>query len=66
MENFKKWIRNTCIRAIKAMANTAIVSIGTTLYVQNVKWNMVFAASILAGIISILHSIGSLPDNSTT
>ncbi len=63
MSNYwKKWIKAAGIRAIKTVAQTAIATIGTSAVIGDVNWVMVCSASALAGILSILTSIGGIPE----
>ena len=59
---FKKWLAAAGIRALKTVAQTAVATIGTTAVMSEVNWVMVASASILAGILSLLTSIGGLPE----
>lgn len=58
----KKWVKCALIRAIKTVCQTAVALIGTTLVISEVDWTTVLSASILAGIVSMLTSIGGLPE----
>ena len=58
----KKWWYAAGIRAIKTVAQTAVASIGTAAVLSVVDWKMVVSASILAGILSLLTSLGGLPE----
>lgn len=50
-------------RAVRTMAQTAIATIGTSAFMQDINWYMVGSASLLAGIISVLTSIATgLPE----
>lgn len=60
--NTRKWLKAAGIRALKTLAQTAIATIGTTAVIENVDWKIVFSASILAAILSILTSIAGLPE----
>lgn len=60
--SFKKWIAAAGIRAIKTIAQTAIATIGTTAVMSEINWVMVASASAVAGILSLLTSIGGLPE----
>ena len=62
-----EWFKPALIRAIKTIAQTAVATIGTSAMITEVNWAMVVSASLLAGLLSILTSIGGLPevDNNT-
>lgn len=53
----KNFWKATAIRAIKTICQTAIATIGTATFLEEVKWPMVISASLLAGILSVLTSI---------
>lgn len=56
------WLQAAGIRAIKTMAQTAVATIGTSAVMSDVNWTMIFSASLLAGILSLLTSLGGLPE----
>lgn len=58
----KDWIKRASIRAIKTMAQTAVATIGTSVVLTDVNWAVVISASLLAGLLSLLTSIGGLPE----
>ena len=58
----KKWLKAAAIRALKTVAQTAVATIGTTAVMSEVNWAIVASASVLAGLLSILTSIGGLPE----
>ena len=60
--NTVKWLKAAGARAIKTVAQTAIATIGTSATMGEVNWVMVGSASLLSGIISILTSIGGIPE----
>ena len=60
------WFKPALIRAIKTIAQTAVATIGTSAVFAQVNWTMVVSASLLAGVLSILTSIGGLPELNTT
>ena len=60
--NTVKWLKAAGVRAIKTVAQTAIATIGTSATMGDVNWVMVGSASLLSGIISILTSIGGIPE----
>lgn len=62
----KKWIKSALIRAVKTVAQTMVATIGTSAVISEVNWTMVVSASLLAGLLSILTSIGGLPELNTT
>ena len=62
MKNFKKWIKAAGVRAIKAVAQTAVGIIGASAIISEVDWKVVLSASLLAGITSLLTSIAGLPE----
>ena len=58
----KKWWRAAGIRAIKTICQTAVATIGTSAVMSEVNWVMVVSASVLAGVLSLLTSVGGLPE----
>lgn len=58
----KKWIKAAGIRAIRTVAQTAVATMGVSGVMQDVNWAMLGSASLLAGILSVLTSIASLPE----
>lgn len=57
-----KWLKAAGIRAVKTIAQTAIATIGTGALLSSVDWLAVLSASTLAGILSLLTSVGGLPE----
>ena len=63
----KTWWAAAGIRALRTVAQTALATIGTTALIEEVNWIAVASASVLAGILSLLTSLGGLPElNETT
>ena len=62
MEKYNKWIKKAGMRAVRTVAQTAIATIGTAAVFAAVDWKMVVSASLLAGVLSLLNSIVSLPE----
>lgn len=60
--NWDLWIKKAGVRAIKTMAQTAIATIGSASLITQVDWLMIFSATLLAGILSILTSLAGLPE----
>ena len=58
----KKFFKAAGVRAIKTVCQTAIATIGTATVLDNVDWKMVFSASVLAGILSVLTSLAGIPE----
>lgn len=65
METFLSWFKPAGIRAVRTIAQTAIATIGTSVALNEVDWLFVVSASILAGVLSLLTSIASLPEAET-
>ena len=61
----RTWIYSALIRAIKTMAQTTVAMIGTAAVIADVDWKYTVSAAILAGILSILTSLGGLPEVET-
>lgn len=61
----KTWFKAALIRAIKTICQTAVATIGTSAYLAQVDWKVVISASVLAGLLSLLTSIGGLPEVET-
>ena len=58
----QKWIKASLVRAVKTVAQTAVGIIGASTMINEVSWQVVLSASILAGITSILTSIAGIPE----
>ena len=62
LTTWKFW-KAALIRALHTLAQTALATIGTTALIEQVDWKVVFSASALAAICSILKSlIAGLPE----
>lgn len=61
-EKVLAWIRAAGIRAIKTMAQAAIAVIGVSATMGDVNWITVGSTALLSGILSLLTSIGGLPE----
>lgn len=58
----KLWWKAAAVRALKTVAQTAVATIGTAAVMGEVNWLMVGSAALLAGVLSLLTSIGGLPE----
>lgn len=65
-EKFLEWLKAAVARAVRTFAQTAAASIGAAALISDVSWAQVLSASALAAILSMLMSIGGLPEVSTT
>lgn len=61
----KRWWKAAGIRAVKTMAQTAVATIGTSTLVTEINWLMIGSATLMSGVLSILTSIGGLPECET-
>lgn len=61
----KKWLKETAVRAIKTVAQTAVATIGVSAVMSDVNWLAVGSASLLAGVLSVLTSVAGLPEVTT-
>lgn len=66
LKNGKLWWKAALVRATKTVAQTAVATIGTSAMMAEVNWLMVGSASLLAGVLSLLTSIGGLPEVEVT
>jgi hypothetical protein len=58
----KAWWYAAGIRALKTLCQTAIATIGAALVITDVNWVAVAGASVLAAVLSLLTSLGGLPE----
>ena len=58
----KEWLMAAAVRAIKTVAQTAVAMMSVGVFIEDIKWLEVISASLLAGILSILTSLGGLPE----
>lgn len=58
----KKWWDAALIRAVKTVCQTAVGTIGASTIIEAVDWKVVLSASLLAGLVSLLTSLGGLPE----
>lgn len=59
----RAWVKSAIVRAVKTAAQTAVALIGTgAIGITDVDWVGVLSASALAALVSVLTSIGGLPE----
>ncbi len=56
------WWKAAGIRAIKTFCQTAVATIGTSAVLSEINWLTVGSASVVAALLSLLTSIGGLPE----
>lgn len=61
-EKTLKWLKAAGIRALKTAAQTAVATIGVTALFNEVDWLTVGSTALLAAILSLLTSLGGLPE----
>ena len=59
---WKDWLRKAGIRALRTVAQTALVAIGTSAVISEINWLMVGSTSLLAGVLSLLTSLAGIPE----
>ncbi len=58
----QKWVKAAAVRAVKTMAQTAVAVIGTSAVISAIDWKIVLSSAAVAGIVSVLTSIGGIPE----
>lgn len=61
-EKTLNWFKAAGIRALKTAAQTAVATIGVSAVMQEVDWAVVGSTALLAAILSLLTSLGGLPE----
>lgn len=62
-EYWIKWIKAAGVRALKTVAQTAVALIGTNAVgITDVNWVGVASGAALAGVVSLLTSLGGIPE----
>jgi hypothetical protein len=62
-EYWIKWTKAALVRAIRTVAQTAVALIGTNaIGITEVNWVGVASGAALAGIVSLLTSLGGIPE----
>ena len=58
----KEWWYAAGIRALKTVCQAAIATIGTSVLITEVNWEVVLSTALTAGVLSILTSMAGLPE----
>ena len=58
----KAWWRAALIRAVKTVAQAAVGLIPAAATIAQVDWKAVVGCALLAGLVSLLTSLGGLPE----
>ena len=62
-EYWIKWTKAALVRAIRTVAQTAVALIGTNaIGITEVNWVGVASGAALAGVVSLLTSLGGIPE----
>lgn len=62
MRDWKLWTKAALVRAVKTVAQTAVATIGTSIVLSDVNWQVVASTSVLAGALSLLTSLAGIPE----
>ena len=57
-----KWAKAAAVRAVKTMAQAALVLIPASAMIQNVDWKFVIGTAALQGVVSLLTSVIGIPE----
>lgn len=57
-----QWLYYAGVRALKTVAQTAVGVIGASAVISDVNWIVVASSALLAGVVSLLTSVGGLPE----
>ena len=61
----KEWFFAALIRAVRTFIQTAGGVIGTSTYLGDINWQLVLSASTVAALLSLITSLGGLPEVKT-
>lgn len=57
-----KWAKAATVRAVKTMAQAALVLIPASAMIQTVDWKFVIGTAALQGVVSLLTSVVGIPE----
>ncbi len=58
----KEKIKDIAVRTAKTMAETALATIGTAVFIESVNWVAVLSATALSGVCCILFNISKITE----
>lgn len=56
------WFKAAAVRAVKTAAQSAVAIIGTSVAMGQVDWALCGSAAALAAVLSLLTSVGGIPE----
>lgn len=59
-EKFVEWLKDTGIKTVRTMAQSAIGAIGTTALINEVNWAVVGGTVALSGVMCVLMALTNL------
>ena len=59
----KEKIKDIAVRTVKTMAETALATIGTAVFIESVNWVAVLSATALSGVCCVLFNISKLTES---
>jgi len=59
----KDKIKDVAVRTVKTMAETALATIGTAVFIESVNWVAVLSATALSGVCCVLFNISKLTES---
>lgn len=62
MDDWREWAKAAGIRALKTAAQTAVAMIGTGMALNEVDWGRTASVAAVSAILSVLTSLGGLPE----
>lgn len=62
MRQRQSWLQAASIRAARTVAQTAVALLPAQAMIQEVDWPVVLGTAALAGVASLLTSLGGLPE----
>ncbi len=61
-KKFIAWVKAAAVRAVRTLAQTAVAVIGSAAVFSQVDWPTVVSSAMLAFLLSMLTSVGGLPE----